>query len=198
MQPESKELEKIEKLTWELDHDERMHLKVREMCFARLIAEEEWSQRDAYIYAYKPSPEALPASIDQIACRIAARPRVKAEIERIRVRIREEEMAKDKHLAKALDGNYVRDWLQLQWFAIAAGDYPMGARMAAMRELGKLKAVDAYVGAGQIIDSTAKSGSPKTAGEMRARLVKYALDSLTSNQKEITIKPDDIQPGAPD
>ena len=116
------------------------------MAFARLIAEEGYNQSDAYRTAFDPNQEAKPESIRQLACRVAGRPRVRAEIERIRAYLQEKAVERDLSLSWALNGNQVRDRIALEMACIMCHpDSPPSIRIKAAEVLGDMKHVDAFV-----------------------------------------------------
>lgn len=179
---ESKEIEKIEavrdRVMQRMEEDDRCNLKVKEMNFARLIVEEGWTQFEAYVESFVPRETAKKESIEQMACRIAKRPRVQAEMERIRQDIKEREFSKDQRMGIALDGNACRNRLALEFFAIGMSNVPVQYRLAALRELGRMKHVDAFVGASNVLDEQAKTGEAKNADQARANIVRYIRKNI--------------------
>ena len=120
---------------------DRNRLTVREMNFARLIAEENYTQSEAYKEAFQPSEDAKPESIQQLGCRYANKPRVAAEIERIRIQLQDTERSKDERLGAALDGAASRQLIALELFAfVMSPSTPKNAVwLKALELLGKQK-----------------------------------------------------------
>lgn len=129
-----------------VEDSDRDRLQVREMAFARLVAEEGYNQTDAYKATFDPAGNAKPESIRQLACRVAGRPRVRSEIERIRAYLQEKAVERDLSLSWALDGPQVRDRIALEMACIACHpDAPFSIRIKAAEVLGNMKHVDAFI-----------------------------------------------------
>lgn len=170
---------------------ERGMLKVRELNFARLIAEESFSQADAYKEAFQPSEDAKPESIASMACRVANKPAVVAEVERIRVRIREQEMSKDERLGVALNGDSVRQLVALELFAVVMSSRPRDSVwLKCVEMLGRQKHVDAWVGAASAIDESkaASINGAKDAGEARASVMAFVKKAIANRIGSTTIE----------
>src|SRR5450631_1346433 len=64
--------------------DSESGLKIKQLLFCRLIAEGGFDQKQAYIEAYQPNPDKVTdRSIIDMSSRLARKPEVKHEIERI-------------------------------------------------------------------------------------------------------------------
>lgn len=125
--------------------DDREHLKVREMAFCRLVAEEGFTYTDAYRETFHPSADALPESIRQLASRVAARPRCSAEIERIRAYIKDKSVERDLQMSIALDGPRARDRMIIETYAMAVNsEVPMALRLKAIDMMMSYRHVDGY------------------------------------------------------
>src|ERR1700761_8845875 len=137
---------------------DRNRLTVREMNFARLIAEENYTQSEAYKEAFQPSEDAKPESIQQLGCRYANKPRVAAEIERIRIQLQDTERSKDERLGAALDGAASRQLIALELFAfVMSPSTPKNAVwLKALELLGKQKHVDSWVTTSTAIDEATR------------------------------------------
>ena len=173
---------------------ERAKLQVREMVFATLVAEEGYCYTDAYKEAYQPETT-LVESIQQMASRIANRPRVKAEIARIKNRLAEEEMSKEQRLAIVLNGAAVRDRMALELYAIATSEEDAKTRMKAWEMIGNLEHVDAFVG-NKKVDQRDQStplnlGTMSSAGEARQALKDWIIKRT---MRQLNSAPIDIAP----
>lgn len=175
----------------QVDSDpDRAQLKIREQSFARLIAEEGMSQTDAYTVAFNPNPDAKPESIQQMASRVANRPRVQAEIQRLLNNEKELAMSKESRLGIAFDGAAVNQRIALELFAIIVSTKADSLRVKCMEVLGKMKHVDSFVGAGAVLDDAKKSASleASNAGEARAKVMDYVKVALAKRISEATVE----------
>lgn len=171
--------------------EQRSDLKVKELVLARLIAEEGYSQRDAYLAAFKPSPDALPESIDSMASRVCSRPRVKAEVDRIKNDIKEVELSKESRLGVAFDGPQVNQRMALELFAIIVSTKPDALRVKCIEILGKFKHVDSFVGPGAALEDARKSAAldgASDAGTARARVKEYLQKAVAKRISEATVE----------
>lgn len=135
-------------------------LTVREMVFARLVAEENETYTDAYKIAFEPSPDAKPESLNELGSRIARRPRVKEEIARIKREIAEDSRRREEKLAIALDGNRVRERMAIELYAMATSDVDERVKLAAWKMLGEMRHVAAF----EQITSDANASISKLSG----------------------------------
>lgn len=171
--------------------EQRGDLRVKELVLARLIAEENYSQREAYIAAFHPSPDAKEASIDSMASRVCGRPRVQAEIERIKCDIRETEMSKESRLGVAFDGPQVNQRIALELFAIIVSNKPDSLRVKCMEIIGKMKHVDAFVGASSALDEARRSAAidgTADAGSARAKVREYLSKAIADRIGKATVE----------
>lgn len=165
-------------------------LTVRELVFARLIAEEGYNQSDAYREAAEPSEDAKPESINQIACRWSKRPRVQAEIERIKRTLEEDKLRKEERLAVALDGQKARDRMAVELYFMATSDIAPLLKLKAWEMLGKMKHVDAFQKSSTIIDASRSETNTfidlnpnSSAEEARASVIEAIRQRLKENQR---------------
>lgn len=171
--------------------EERGDLRVKELVLARLIAEENYPQREAYIAAFHPSPDAKEASIDSMASRVCGRPRVKAEIDRKRNDIREKEMSKESRLGAAFDGAAVNQRIALELFAIIVSSKPDKLRVKCMEIIGKMKHVDAFVGVSSALDEAKRSAAidgAADAGSARAKVREYLSKAIADRIGKATVE----------
>lgn len=152
-------------------------ITLRELEFARLLSCEGYSQRDAFIESFQPSPEAKTESIDSMASRYAKKPRIKAEIDRLKRLEADYALKRDERLAFAMNPISVIERMAVDLYVMATSSDNEMVRVKCWDKLGNMKHVDAFVRssaseapAGQSMnDFGIKSGSTST--EAKAQLV---------------------------
>ena len=121
-------------------------LKAKEIVFCRLIAEGGYTQNQAYIEAFQPSALVKDVSIIQMACRLARKPSVEHEINRIKTDIQEEAMSRQSKLMFALDGRKVAERMSIELYSImTSASTDSKTKLRALELLGKMRHVDAFV-----------------------------------------------------
>ena len=167
--------------------DSESGLKIKQLLFCRLIAEGGFDQKQAYIEAYQPNPDKVTdRSIIDMSSRLARKPEVKHEIERIQTDLQEEAMSRQTRLMFALDSRKVNERILIELYAMAtSASADSKTKLRAIELLGKTRSVDAFVSSTSInntamingnlgIDST---GSVSKAKEMLAANVKKMIEA---------------------
>ena len=185
----------IEKLYLDVKNQFRQdsNLRVVEAVFANLVAREGFDYKDAYIEAFKPNTENID-SVYQMASRMANKPKVKAEIDRIRVQISEEEMSKDQRLKIVYNGGELRDRIYIELFAMAMSpDIAPNLKFKILSKLGEAKHVDAWVGSNAVVADQARRAtgfdlsSASSAAEARGLLIDQLKKAIAERTKDVTI-----------
>ena len=175
--------------------DSESGLKIKQLLFCRLIAEGGFDQKQAYIEAYQPNPDKVTdRSIIDMSSRLARKPEVKHEIERIQTDLQEEAMSRQTRLMFALDSRKVNERILIELYSLAtSSDSDKKTKLRAIELLGKTRSVDAFVSSTSInntavingnlgIDST---GSVSKAKEMLAANVKKMIEARQPEVIEI-------------
>ena len=177
--------------------DSESGLKIKQLLFCRLIAEGGFDQKQAYIEAYQPNPDKVTdRSIIDMSSRLARKPEVKHEIERIQTDLQEEAMSRQTRLMFALDSRKVNERILIELYAMAtSASADSKTKLRAIELLGKTRSVDAFVSSTSInntamingnlgIDS---NGSVSKAKEMLAANVKKMIEAR--QPEVIEVKP---------
>ena len=177
--------------------DSESGLKIKQLLFCRLIAEGGFDQKQAYIEAYQPNPDKVTdRSIIDMSSRLARKPEVKHEIERIQTDLQEEAMSRQTRLMFALDSRKVNERILIELYAMAtSASADSKTKLRAIELLGKTRSVDAFVSSTSInntamingnlgIDST---GSVSKAKEMLAANVKKMIEARQPEVIEVKV-----------
>ena len=177
--------------------DSESGLKIKQLLFCRLIAEGGFDQKQAYIEAYQPNPDKVTdRSIIDMSSRLARKPEVKHEIERIQTDLQEEAMSRQTRLMFALDSRKVNERILIELYAMAtSASVDSKTKLRAIELLGKTRSVDAFVSSTSInntamingnlgIDST---GSVSKAKEMLAANVKKMIEARQPEVIEVKV-----------
>jgi hypothetical protein len=173
---------------------------VRELMFARLIAEEAYTYSDAYVEAMQPNSDNA-ASINTMASKLAAKPRVKREIERVRMQLAEEAATHADKYKVVMDGKLLREEVLKGLYTIATSDASAKDRKSCWELLGKCRHVDMFAHGSTFSNTTNMQvnnlgvANSNDASELRSNLVN-ALSSMMSGQgttKHALLQPSSAQ-----
>ena len=164
-------------------------LKSKELVFCRLIAEGGFTQGQAYIEAFKPHESVKDRSIVEMACRIANKPTVQHEIDRIKTEIQEEALSRQSRLMFALDGRKVAERMSIELYALStSANIDAKTKLRALELLGKMRHVDAFVSStsinNQIVNGNLGMDTSAPVGEAKKNLLSSVTKLIESRNKE--------------
>lgn len=193
--PEDKAIEKsYQALKSRIGKDSSDLLTVRELLFSRLVAEESYTYTDAYVEAFQPSETATKDSIYQMSSRIAGRPRVQAEMDRIRRELEDDKLKREERLGVALNPVVGRERMAIEIYAIATGSKDEDTRLKAWKLFGSLRHIDAFVSTNSPAeDPNAKLGTfgiraGANSEEIRVQFMDKVKQIMGSRAKEQLIE----------
>ena len=136
--------------------DSESGLKIKQLLFCRLIAEGGFDQKQAYIEAYQPNPDKVTdRSIIDMSSRLARKPEVKHEIERIQTDLQEEAMSRQTRLMWALDGKKTTERILLELYSMAtSSSVDNKTKLRAIELLGRCRSVDCFVSSTSISNTS--------------------------------------------
>ena len=168
--------------------DNESGLKVKQLMFCNLIAESGFDQKEAYIEAYQPDPSKVTdRSIIDMSSRLARKPEVKYEIERLKTKLQEESMSRQERLMFALDARKGGERVLIELYSLmtSASSDPK-TKLRALELYGRTRLIDAFVNSTSINNSSSiinghlgvdANGTVSAAKEMLAANVKKMIEA---------------------
>lgn len=159
-------------------------MTMREVHFARLVGCEGYTLSDAYVESHKPQTEEL-ASINTMASRLKAKPRVVREIERLKRQEQEAAAHHEERFKLVSDGKLLREEILKGLYSIATSDAAAKDRSRCWELLGKCRHVDMFAHGSTFSNTTNMQvnnlgvANSNDAGELRSNLVN-AIGSILS------------------
>lgn len=132
----------------------------KEAVFCRLIAEGGFSQRNAYCEAFQPSSDVKDRSIIEMASRLASKPSVKHEIERIQTDLREEALQRQTKLMFALSSKMATERIAIELYSIGtSSEVDVKTKIRALETLGRMKHIDCFATSTSVLSNTVVTGA---------------------------------------
>ncbi len=169
-------------------------LKPKEAVFCRLIAEGGYAQKHAYIEAFQPDKNKVSdRSIIEISSRLANKPSIQHEIQRIKTEIMEESMSRQNRLMFALDGRKVAERMSIELYAMTtSADIDPKTKLRAIELLGKMRHVDAFVSSTsvntQIVNGNLGIDTNATASEAKKTFAASIQKRIEARKTENEVK----------
>jgi hypothetical protein len=150
---EAKELSRI------ADKDKE-GFSAKEATFCRLIAEGGFSQKQAYIEAFQPSSDVKDRSIVEMSCRIANKPAVKHEIERIQTDLKEEALQRQTKLMFALSSKHATERIAIELYSLGtSATVDAKTKIRSLELLGRMKHIDCFASSTSVLSNNVITGN---------------------------------------